>query len=329
MNAWSQTQPPFSRILPRKPWRYSLGSSLGGLLLLTGCLGKNPANPDANRVSQSQCEASGDFIYIPAGAYQAGSSQQERDYAYDISAQYLAHNRPAEVANQTAQLRQKGWFDQEQDPQTIKLSAICMSRHLVTNADYQTFVRSANYSPPFVTPANYQEQGFTAHKYNAVEPYLWKGYQFPDGQADHPVVLVSYEDALNYTKWLSQRDGVTYRLPTAQEWEKAARGTDGRYFPWGNQWRDDATNWQGSPHQGTTAIGTYPLSRSVYGIEDMAGNVFEYTSTLVTQGGKQYSLLKGCAWDDLPGFCRAAYAHTRRINAKHILFGFRLVREVE
>jgi toxoflavin biosynthesis protein ToxD len=142
-------------------------------------------------------------------------------------------------------------------------------------------------------------------------------------------VLVSYEDALNYTKWLSQRDGVTYRLPTAQEWEKAARGTDGRYFPWGNEWRDDATNWQGRPEQGTSAVGAYPLSRSVYGVEDMAGNVFEYTSTLVTQGGKQYSVLKGCAWDDLPGFCRAAYAHTRRINAKHILFGFRLVKEIE
>jgi formylglycine-generating enzyme required for sulfatase activity len=58
----------------------------------------------------------------------------------------------------------------------------------------------------------------------------------------------------------------------------------------------------------------------------MAGNVFEYTSTLLTRGDQQVVVMKGCSWDDLPGFCRAAYQHTRPPESRHILFGFRLVR---
>lgn len=58
----------------------------------------------------------------------------------------------------------------------------------------------------------------------------------------------------------------------------------------------------------------------------MAGNVFEYTSTLKQQGVDTVSVMKGCSWDDLPGFCRAAYQHTRPIKSRHILFGFRLVK---
>ncbi len=73
------------------------------------------------------------------------------------------------------------------------------------------------------------------------------------------------------------------------------------------------------------AIASFPLSKSTYGVEDMAGNVFEYTSTLQQQSTR--AVMKGCSWDDLPGFCRAAYHHTRPISSRHILFGFRLVKE--
>ena len=59
----------------------------------------------------------------------------------------------------------------------------------------------------------------------------------------------------------------------------------------------------------------------------MAGNVFEYTSTLQQRGDLTVAVMKGCSWDDLPGFCRAAYRHTRPVQSRHILFGFRLVLE--
>ena len=73
-----------------------------------------------------------------------------------------------------------------------------------------------------------------------------------------------------------------------------------------------------------SAIAEFPLSRTGEGVEDMAGNVFEYTSTLELRGLAKRSVMKSCSWDDLPGFCRAAYRHTRPIESRHILFGFRL-----
>ncbi|NEP15925.1 MAG: formylglycine-generating enzyme family protein [Leptolyngbya sp. SIO4C1] len=283
--------------------------------MLLGC------QPLVTQTSAAQCAAIDGYAYIPAGAYTAGSDRTERDYAYAISAAAIA-NRLAEAE---ARLRQRRWFDTESERQTIELSAVCLQRQLVTNADYQAFIQATGQPAPGISAADYQAQGFLVHPYAAVEPFLWQGQQYPAGQADHPVVLVSYRDAIAYAAWRSAQTPGRYRLPTAAEWEKAARGTDGRYFPWGSQWQADATRWQGSEVSGTSPVGAYPLSRGPYGTEDMAGNVFEYTSTLVAEG--QQSVMKGCAWDDLPGFCRAAYRHTRPVESRHILFGFRLVWE--
>ncbi|MEM9009511.1 MAG: SUMF1/EgtB/PvdO family nonheme iron enzyme [Cyanobacteria bacterium P01_F01_bin.86] len=277
--------------------------------------------------SDSNCTVQAGFIFVGGGKFVMGSDRTERDYAYRISAEGAADS-PAEVTNIEARYREQGWFEQEPEQQTQTLPSFCLSENLITNTDYQIFVRATGHPAPGITAEDYQAQGFLVHDYSEVAPYLWQGDQYPAGQGQHPVVLISYEDALAYAQWRSQRDGVSYRLPTAAEWEKAARGTDGRYFPWGSQWRDDGTNWAKNGPYGTSAIATYPLSQSPYGIEDMAGNVFEYTSTLVNKSdGSQEVLLKGCSWDDYPGFCRAAYEHDRPTDAKHILFGFRLLFE--
>ena len=100
---------------------------------------------------------------------------------------------------------------------------------------------------------------------------------------------------------------------------------------WGNQWQAEATNAVQTERSHISTGGEFPLSRSVSGIEDMAGNVFEYTSTLQhqpssQQKGQEVTVMKGCSWDDLPGFCRGAYRHTRPTHSRHILFGFRLLR---
>ncbi|MGC1308834.1 MAG: SUMF1/EgtB/PvdO family nonheme iron enzyme [Phormidesmis sp.] len=282
------------------------------------------------QVTQLDCEANAGFAFVAGGDFVAGSDRTERDYAYRISAEGFA-DAPADIAKAEAGYRKRGWFDQERERQTVNLPAFCMSENLITNADYQVFVRATGHAVPGISAEAYQTQGFLVHDYREVEPYLWRGDQYPAGQGQHPVVLVSYEDALAYIEWRSQQDGVTYRLPTDLEWEKAARGTDGRYFPWGSEWRNDGTNWAKNGPAGTSAIATYPASRSPDGIEDMAGNVFEYTRTLVNSatadGPIAEVILKGCGWDDYPGFCRAAYEHDRPINSKHILFGFRLIIE--
>jgi formylglycine-generating enzyme required for sulfatase activity len=274
--------------------------------------------------SSKNCQQDPAFVSIPEGKFIAGSDMAERDYAYQISAESIATNKN-EIKQTEQNLRQTGWFDRENPRTTIKTDAFCIGRNLVTNQEYLTFVKATGYKTPGISEAEYQKQGFLVHPYSEVEAFLWKNNQYPAGKAKHPVVLVSYEDALAYAKWKEEQTGKTYRLPTAIEWEKAARGNDGRYFPWGNQWRNDATNSGESKLKDTTEIATYPLSRSVYGVEDMAGNVFEFTSTLKTTTKGQVSVMKGCSWDDFSGFCRAAYQHTRAIESRHILFGFRLI----
>ncbi len=292
--------------------------------LVVGCQGDLlSVAPAIEPMDAVVCESQAGFAFVAEGDFVAGSDRAERDYAYRITAEGFADD-PADVASAEAGYRKNGWFDREPDRQTVNLPAFCMSENLITNVDYQVFVRATGHEVPGISAAAYQQQGFLVHDYSEVEPYLWQGDQYPAGKGQHPVVLVSYEDALAYAQWRSERDGVTYRLPSDLEWEKAARGTDGRYFPWGSDWRNEATNWAKNGPTGTSAIATYPLSRSTYGIEDMAGNVFEYTSTLVDKPVPEV-ILKGCGWDDYPGFCRAAYEHDRPLNSKHILFGFRLV----
>ena len=104
---------------------------------------------------------------------------------------------------------------------------------------------------------------------------------------NHPVVNVSWNDATAYCDWLNEvlRDeipaGLVLRLPTEAEWEKAARGTDGRKFPWGNEFDQDKFNSLGNGKRGTRMVGYYsPFSDSPYGCADMVGNVYEWTHSL-------------------------------------------------
>jgi len=291
------------------------------------------SNESVNPLAQEECEKDRAFVFIPPGEFILGSDREERDFAYKISAEAIA-STPQAIAQAEQRLRQRAWFDREDPRQKLFLPGFCLSRNLVTNQEYQEFIQAKNHRSPGISEAEYQEQGFLFHPYSKVKAFLWNQRTYPKNTAQHPVVLVSYEDALAYADWKSQQTGHDYRLPTAIEWEKAARGVDGRYFPWGNNWLEDGTNTGGSGLDYTSDIASFPLSRSVYGVEDMAGNVFEYTSTLkrqdaVSPEARRFAIavMKGCSWDDLPGFCRAAYQHTRAIGSRHILFGFRLVKD--
>jgi len=289
------------------------------IALTSGCQISQSAS--SSTFTRQQCEADPNFTFIPEGEFIRGSDRTERDFAYNISAR--ATSPTAAGIEQTEQkLRQIGWFDRESDRTTVSVPNYCISRNLVTNQEYQEFVKATNHRSPGITAAEYQQQGFLVHPYSKVQEFLWQDGTYPQETAQHPVVLVSYADAVAYAEWKGSKRG-KYRLPTDLEWEKAARGESGQYFPWGNDWQAEATNLGSSGLNYTSAIASYPLSKSEYGVEDMAGNVFEYTSTLQQQDSR--AVMKGCSWDDLPGFCRAAYQHTRPVNSRHILFGFRLV----
>ena len=110
---------------------------------------------------------------------------------------------------------------------------------------------------------------------------FWANGSFPAEKADHPVVGVSYYDAIAFCAWAAQSTGLPVRLPTEPEWEKAARGPEVRLYSWGNEWKKGACNIDEEKHNGTSPVGKFsPQGDSPYGVADMGGNVQEWCSSL-------------------------------------------------
>jgi formylglycine-generating enzyme required for sulfatase activity len=145
----------------------------------------------------------------------------------------------------------------EQPQHTLYLPDYYLAKTTVTNDQYAAFVQATGHA----------------------SPYGWQGGKSPRGREDHPVVNVSWHDAQAYCTWLAEATGKPYRLPSEAEWEKGARGTDGRIYPWGNQWDAAQCNSRESGNGDTTPVGDYPEGASPYGLLDMAGNVWEWTGS--------------------------------------------------
>jgi len=154
--------------------------------------------------------------------------------------------------------------DDEQPQHTIYLPDYAMARTPVTNAQYAVFLQATRYDPP-----------------RHWRIWFWKRRWPPMGRQDYPVVNVSWYDARAYCQWLSEVTGKSYRLPSEAEWEKAARGTNGRIYPWGDEWDPQCCyTAEGRAKEDTIPVGTHPQGASPYGLLDMIGNVWEWTSSL-------------------------------------------------
>jgi len=105
------------------------------------------------------------------------------------------------------------------------------------------------------------------------------GRAVPSDPADHPVIGVAWADAVAYCGWLGERLGTDLRLPTEDEWERAARGDDDREFPWGSEYRTGLANLHDLGLGTTTPVGSFPAGASPFGVLDLAGNADEWTST--------------------------------------------------
>ncbi len=197
-----------------------------------------------------------------------------------------------------------------QFPFTLEEYAI--GKYPLTVAEYQAFVEG------------------TGRK----EPDNWRRQL---SHLDHPVVDVSWEDVQAYAQWLAQVTGQPYRLPSEAEWEKAARGTDGRIYPWGNKWDASKANTSEKGPRTTTPVGSYPQGASPYGVMDMAGNVWEWTSTIYVEkypyrNDRQHEdlnstndrVLRGGSWNCNSRDARAAYRFSIRQDDSDDAGGARL-----
>ena len=277
-------------------------------ILLLGVCVSGGNFPFLSKIAHGQSFSDPFLILIPAGEVRLGSDAVEKKFGYKIGG---------------AAARKWRWFDGEIE-RNITLPSFFIDRYLITQAQYEQFVRVTGHRVPHITHPEYQKQGFLVHPYQEVRPYLWKDNQPPEPLHDHPVVLVSVDDAEAYCHWRGKKENRKTRLPTEDEWEKAARGVDHRYFPWGNQWEPHRLNTaEKGPYQ-TTAISRYPQGKSLYGVFDMAGNVFQWTRTPLRPDSSRY-ILKGCSWDDEGGICRSAARHSRQKTSRHILIGFRCI----
>ena len=280
------------------------------VISLVGCgsslQGVHPSDPVHSKAADRQ------MLKIPAGPYIRGSSHQERQQAYN---DFLRT-----AGSDTA--RKHRWFDRELAHQRAQLPAFSIDRFLVTNNSYAEFVRATSRAVPKIDRATWKKQGFVQHYETQVRRYNWSGHQPPKGRGEHPVVLVTWADAVAFCRWRGTVVRQPRRLPTAVEYEKAARGTGGNVYPWGEFFEAGKFNNGISGRLDTSPVTAFPAGVSPFGMYDAAGNVFQWTSTPWPYR-KGAITVKGSAWDDYAGLGRGAAQHGRRSWVRHVLVGFR------
>jgi formylglycine-generating enzyme len=246
-----------------------------------------------------------EMVYVPAGHFIMGISSSQ---AIHISTQCRNWS--------TAE------FQREQPQRKVWLDAYWIDKYPVTYAQYKIFIDETgrpvpNRSTPFAQPYNWDP---TTREY-------------PPRLADHPVVLIDWYEASAYAAWAGKR------LPTEAEWEKAARGIDGRIWPWGDAWDERLCNHGMGRFRGTSPVSKYPGGTSPFGAADMAGNVWEWcldgfdlSYHSATKGrnpkgqGEMKAIRGGCFFDEYPELFRCAVRDGVYASAWEVYRGFRCVR---
>ncbi len=215
------------------------------------------------------------------------------------------------VSGGTFKMGRDGGDELERPAHAVAVKPFFIDRSEVTNEEYQRFVSATGRRAP-------------TH---------WAGGKIPDGQAKFPVVNVSWNDANAYARWAEKR------LPTEAEWEFAARGTDGRIYPWGNNWRQDYANAAKNRNGALGEIGTYAPGASPFGALDMCGNVWEWTSSNFEDypgrknassfNGSGFKVIRGGAYDVAPQRATSTYRGAIRPDRVLDKTGFRCARDAQ
>jgi formylglycine-generating enzyme required for sulfatase activity/class 3 adenylate cyclase len=212
-----------------------------------------------------------------------------------------------------------------------------LGKYPVTNAEFEKFIEADGYQDKtWWTEAAWQEVG-----QKQKEPRYWQDARF--NKANQPAIGLSWYECVAYCRWLSAETGQLYRLPTEAEWEKAARGVDGRVYPWGNEFEANRVNAREGDQKvcTSTPVGIYPSGVSPFGLFDCAGNVWEWCATRWKKPfpynadqdewqtdyleGKNLRALRGGSWNYKAEVARCGYRFKFQPYGWTERGGFRLV----
>ena len=231
----------------------------------------------------------GEMVLIPAGAFIMGSSEEE------IQGVTKEYGKRGDFVDYD--------FKKETPRRQMHVKAFYIDRYEVTNAQYKRFIDATGYKPP----------------------HHWEKGVYPAGKDNHPVINVSYDDAMAYAFWAGKR------LPTEEEWEKAARGNNGQVYPWGNEFNPENVRTAEallatylSPRElvkYAAPVDEFKKDESPYGAYDMAGNVMEWTDSWYEKGKTR--VVKGAAWVHIGPRARSASKEGARSDEISHLIGFR------
>jgi eukaryotic-like serine/threonine-protein kinase len=224
----------------------------------------------------------------------------------------------------------------------IELAPFAMMPYPVTCGEYLEFLNELRLTSPDLASNHAPRVHEDAPSYFVQDErgcYHLPGKD-PEGDAWHPdwpIIMVNYSDCLAYAAWLGAKDGHPYRLPSSMEWQKAARGVDGRTYPWGYHFdatfccMRDSKEGRAMP----TPIGTFEPDTSPYGIRDMAGSVVEWTSSPSNQatprdgvGTIDTRILEGSAYNSASFVCSLDFNMSSPVSFRHGHYGFRLALDV-
>lgn len=339
--------PPIAATLP---WVTGL-VTLMGLLSLSGCAMRQP--PSTPQIIENSLGMK--FVRIPAGEFVMGRTEPTTALAKDF---------PQYPADRLALLTD------EQPAHRVVLSRdFFMGQHEVTVGQFRQFVKTSGYVPESVADGtggygyNPAYDPATTRRGDAFEGrdtrYSWQNPGFKQGE-NEPVLNVTWNDAVALTRWLSQQEGYTYRLPTEAEWEYACRaGSDARYGHahqptelaqtanvFDNQAANNWPQWQAFalPQSDgfafTAPVGSYPAN--AFGLHDMVGNAWEWVSDSYDEAYYAASptqdptgpaadamrVRRGGSWHTWALYARCSYRNINTESSRYTLLGMRLVREV-
>lgn len=222
----------------------------------------------------------------------------------------------------------------EQEPNETITQPYRISRYPVTNAQFAAFLVAGGYAEQ-----RYWQEAQKAGVWQGGEvkdrlddqpreaPY---DYGEPFSLPNHPVVGVTWHEALAFCRWLTEQlreagdldTGAEIALPNEPQWEKAVRGTDGRVYPWGDEADPDRANYDGTGIGTTSAVGGFPGGTSPYGVEDLSGNVWEWTASEDEWG---HPVLRGGSFFDVGSYVRCAFRYWDPPHGRYGDLGFRVV----